>query len=160
MGDKKAYLKAAVTDLQAVNTIEVLAVSSFYQTPPVGTLKQDDFINAAVAIDTALTPHQLLWQVNQIENAHGRERVIEGGPRTLDIDIMLFGDKNDEPEKVKKVVDEMYLKIPHPEMTRRAFMLLPLIELDPEVVVPSFGPAKNLLVKLDISAIIKLNAGS
>ena len=67
MGNKRGYLEAAIKDLRAVSTIEVLAVSSFYQNPAVGEIEQDDFVNAVVYIDTALTPHQLLWQGNQIE---------------------------------------------------------------------------------------------
>ena len=149
IGDKKAYLEAAIEDLKAVSTIEVLGVSSFYKTPPVGDIEQDDFINAVVVIDTALTPHQLLWQIHQIEDAHGRERIIAGGPRTLDIDILLYGDR---------IVDEMYLTIPHPEMTKRAFVLLPLVELDFNAEIPGVGKAKDILVNLDISDIIKLNS--
>ncbi|MDD2568098.1 MAG: 2-amino-4-hydroxy-6-hydroxymethyldihydropteridine diphosphokinase [Clostridia bacterium] len=157
MGNKRGYLEAAIKDLRAVSTIEVLAVSSFYQNPAVGEIEQDDFVNAVVYIDTALTPHQLLWQVNQIENAHGRQRIIEGGPRTLDIDILLFGDKNDNPEKVAKLVDEMYLTIPHPEMAKRAFVLVPLLEIAFDVQIPGQGKVKDLLEKLDINDIIKLD---
>lgn len=156
MGDKCAYLEAAIQDLRAVSTIEVLAVSSFYENPAVGEIEQDDFVNAVVYIDTALTPHQLLWQVNQIENAHGRERIIAGGPRTLDIDILLYGDKDKEPAAVGKIVDEMYLQIPHPEMTKRVFVLLPLFEIAMDTVVPGHGRVKGLLEKLDITDITKL----
>ncbi|MGG6029355.1 2-amino-4-hydroxy-6-hydroxymethyldihydropteridine diphosphokinase [Salmonella enterica] len=106
----------------------IVAVSSFYRTPPLGPQDQPDYLNAAVALDTALAPEELLNYTQRIERQQGRERKAERwGPRTLDIDIMLFGDK---------IINTERLTVPHYDMKNRGFMLWPLFEVAPELIFP------------------------
>jgi len=114
-GDRATNLNAAITRLSQVG--KVVAVSSFYETEPVEFTSQPWFLNCAVAIDTDKTPNGLLQAALAIEQEMGRKRTQEKGPRNIDIDILLFGDE---------VVDEKGLKIPHPGLPARRFVLQPL----------------------------------
>jgi 2-amino-4-hydroxy-6-hydroxymethyldihydropteridine diphosphokinase len=116
----------AVTRLQALSEAP-LRVSSAYETDPVGYLNQPKFLNAAVEIDIRLSPRELLGAISEIEAAAGRARSFRNAPRPLDIDILLFGDSD---------VHEEGLVIPHPRMLERAFVIAPLLEIDPEVRLP------------------------
>lgn len=127
MGDKEEYLKKAVAFLEADWKIKVLQVSQFIVTKPYGGVEQDDFLNGAVEIETLYTPQELLRVINEIELKLGRERIIHWGPRTLDIDILLYEEE---------VVWEENLKIPHIEMHKRSFVLEPLIQLAPQAKHP------------------------
>jgi 2-amino-4-hydroxy-6-hydroxymethyldihydropteridine diphosphokinase len=128
VGDRESHLRRAIEDLRA-HGIEVEAVSSLYETEPVGEiLDQPDFLNAAVRIGTSLEPEQLLDVCKAIEAEHGR--AFGGprhGPRPIDIDLLLLGD-------IEMSTDR--LTLPHPEVTSRRFVLLPLLELDPELRLP------------------------
>lgn len=126
IGDRIAFLKGAVDALKRSESIRVEGVSSVYETEPVGFTDQPDFLNIAVAIDTSLDPHALLDLCQSIETEHDRKRTVRWGPRTLDVDILLYGDE---------VVDSERLQIPHPRMTERAFVLIPLVELTPTVTI-------------------------
>lgn len=127
LGDRAEVLSLAVEALTATPGITVLQVAGVLETDPVGYLEQGKFLNTAVAIDTILSPYELLSAVQHIEDAAGRVRHIRFGPRTLDIDILLYG---------SAVVNETGLTIPHPRMHEREFVLVPLTEIAPDAVVP------------------------
>jgi 2-amino-4-hydroxy-6-hydroxymethyldihydropteridine diphosphokinase len=138
LGDRAANLRGAVSQLNAAG--RVLAVSAFYETQPLDVIDQPWFLNCAVAIETDKTPRELLQLALQIEIAMGRLRERDKGARNIDIDVVLFGDR---------VVDEPGLKIPHPAMHRRRFVLEPLAEIAPEARHPVLGKtARELLAEL------------
>jgi 2-amino-4-hydroxy-6-hydroxymethyldihydropteridine diphosphokinase len=142
-------LKEALRRLGAEDRIEVLRISSFYRTPPWGDEQQDEFINAVVQIETSLAPMPLLHVTKSIENVMGRQRSgRRWGPRLIDIDLLMYGDK-------KVLSDE--LELPHPRMHERAFVLLPMAELDASAEIPGHGVIENLLGQLDCSGICLLN---
>ena len=122
LGDRLAHLQAAVDGLARTPGLAVVAVSPVYETAPVGGPPQDDYLNAVVALDTDLTPHDLLRIAQGLEAAEHRVRRERWGPRTLDVDVLLVGDE---------VVDDPDLVVPHPRLTERAFVLVPLADLDP-----------------------------
>ena len=122
VGDREANLRDAQKRLGAVG--RVTAVSSFYETEPVEFTQQPWFLNCAVALETAQTPQQLMTSILNIEETMGRRRVQKKGPRTIDIDILLFGDA---------VLDSPQVTIPHPAMHKRRFVLEPLAEIAPGV---------------------------
>ncbi|EMR5618100.1 2-amino-4-hydroxy-6-hydroxymethyldihydropteridine diphosphokinase [Salmonella enterica] len=124
---------AAVQALGEIPKSRLLAVSSFYRTPPLGPQDQPDYLNAAVALETSLTPEALLDHTQRIELQQGRVRKAERwGPRTLDLDIMLFGDRTIRTER---------LTVPHYDMKNRSFMLWPLFEIAPLLTFPDDGIA-------------------
>ena len=123
LGDRQAHLQAAVDGLAATEGIRVVAVSPVYETSPVGGPEQPDYLNAVVAVDTGFTPHELLGVAQRLEAEAQRVRAVRWGPRTLDVDVLLVGDER---------VDTPDLVVPHPRMTERAFVLVPLADLDPE----------------------------
>lgn len=137
--------------LQALETLphsRLVRCSSLYRTPPLGPQDQPDFINAAVALDTGLDAENLLDHTQQIEQVHGRERKAERwGPRTLDLDIMLFGDR---------IIDTPRLTVPHYDMKNRAFMLLPLAEIAPDLIFPDGTPLSHALSALSLDGLTKL----
>ena len=126
---------------------QLLARSSFYASAPVGYAYQPDFVNAVAAISTDLQPRELLDALLAIERAQGRVReapYVVNGPRTLDLDIALYG---------KRVIHEPGLSIPHPRMAERAFVLAPLAEIAPDAVVPGAGRVRDLLAGVDVSSV-------
>jgi 2-amino-4-hydroxy-6-hydroxymethyldihydropteridine diphosphokinase len=141
LGDREATIRAALAALDATPGIRVVAVSSFRETEPVGYVDQPRFLNAAAAVETELDARGLLDALLAVERGLGRTR--EGprfGPRTIDLDLLLFGDVE---------VDEPGLTVPHPRLHERAFVLEPLTELDPEMVVPGRGPLESLRRNLE-----------
>ncbi len=129
MGDKKEYLMGAVDAFYDDEKCKVVSVSKFIETKPYGPVKQDDFLNGCIALDTLYTPMELLDRIHQIETSAGRVRDIHWGPRTLDIDILLYNDE---------VIDEKDLLIPHPQMHKRDFVLRPLSQIAKYAVHPIF----------------------
>jgi 2-amino-4-hydroxy-6-hydroxymethyldihydropteridine diphosphokinase len=129
LGDRLATLTAAVRSLEQPGT-RVLQVSSVYETAPQGKTDQPDFLNIAVRVETALAPPDLLTHIQQVELALGRVRTVRWGPRTVDIDILLYG---------TEVCAAPGLELPHPRMLERAFVLIPLLELDPALALPPTG---------------------
>ncbi|GGA48365.1 2-amino-4-hydroxy-6-hydroxymethyldihydropteridine diphosphokinase [Psychrobacillus lasiicapitis] len=127
IGDRLHYLQQAVRLLQNVKGIKVCQVSSVYETDPVGYVDQDAFLNIVVELETSLTPHELLKKCNEIEAELGRTRDIHWGPRTVDLDILLYNEENVKSEN---------LIIPHPRMTERGFVLIPLVEINANVRDP------------------------
>ena len=113
-----------------------MAVSSLYQSPPMGPPDQPDYVNAVLSLETALTPHQLLDLLQSIEQLHGRERKRHWGERTLDLDILLYGEQT---------LNDARLKIPHPGMLERAFVLYPLAEIAPNIEIPGAGKLQDVL---------------
>ncbi|MGK7310661.1 MAG: 2-amino-4-hydroxy-6-hydroxymethyldihydropteridine diphosphokinase [Candidatus Longimicrobiales bacterium M2_2A_002] len=128
VGARADHLAFALRRLGELGRIE--GVSDVYETSPVGYLPQPDFLNLVVRLRTALRPIELLEAVRAIEEERGRERRFRNAPRTLDIDILLYGDR---------VVTEPGLEVPHPRMTERAFVLVPLLELDADIADPRTG---------------------
>jgi len=144
-----SQLTEALNRLGAIDGLEILRTSSFYSTPPWGDDNQDDFVNAVVLIETSLDPLPLLRVTQSIENAMGRQRSgRRWGPRLIDIDLLLYGDQSCQ-------FDE--LEVPHPRMHERAFVLMPLSELDATLEIPGRGNTKKLLRQLDCSGICRLN---
>ena len=122
LGERVAYLQLAVDELAAAAGVTVVAVSPVYETAPVGGPDQPDYLNAVVALDTTLTAHELLRLAHEIEAEADRVRTVRWGPRTLDVDLLLVGDEH---------VDTPDLVVPHPRMAERAFVVVPLADLDP-----------------------------
>src|SRR5215831_9009319 len=141
MGDRERMLWSAVHMLAFNPEVEVVAVSSIRETEPVGIVDQPRFLNAAVAIDTELEPRALLDLLMAVERELGRTR--DGprfGPRTIDLDLLLYGDE---------IVDEPGLAVPHPRLHERRFVMEPLAELDPDLVVPEKGSVQALLARVE-----------
>ncbi|MBB2932449.1 2-amino-4-hydroxy-6-hydroxymethyldihydropteridine diphosphokinase [Paraburkholderia silvatlantica] len=135
LGDARQTLKDAVVCLAQQHTLTVVAKSSLYRTAPIDA-GGDDYYNCVVKIETSLDVRALLGLCQRVEHHFGRERPFRNAPRTLDIDILLYGDA---------AIDETDLTVPHPRMTGRAFALVPLVEIDPELVIPGLGPASAFL---------------
>ncbi|MDN3513355.1 MAG: 2-amino-4-hydroxy-6-hydroxymethyldihydropteridine diphosphokinase [Candidatus Brocadia sp.] len=127
MGDRSKYLLSAYDHITAIKGIQPLRLSRFYETAPVGGPPQPMFLNAVLGVKTNLSPHQLIGRFQHIETLMGRVRTVKWGPRTIDIDILLYGDE---------IVDDDQLKIPHPLMHTRLFVLEPLVEIAPNRVHP------------------------
>ena len=135
-GERLDNLKSGAAALAAADDVVVVGKSGVYDSEPVGMTDQPDFLNAVVAVETALDPYQLLSLVHKIELDHGRQRITRWGPRTLDLDILLFGNlEQDDPK----------LLIPHPRLKERRFVLEPLLEVDPHVRLPDGTPVNKLL---------------
>ena len=146
-----AQLNTALTMLNSTQGIELLQTSGFYRTPPWGDAQQDDFINAVVQIKTGLAAMPLLHVLQSIENRMGRQRSERRwGPRLIDIDMLLYGDLVFQSEE---------LELPHARMHERAFVLMPLCELDETLVIPGRGTVAELLKNLDCSGISRLSEG-
>jgi 2-amino-4-hydroxy-6-hydroxymethyldihydropteridine diphosphokinase len=131
VGDRQGFCRRAVALLEGVPGIEVIQVSSLYETTPVGGPPQRSFVNLVIKIDCRLTPRELLEACADVEQRLGREpSEIRWGPRVVDLDVLLLGDQK---------VNEADLEVPHPRMTQRRFVLVPLLELDPDVADPWGG---------------------
>ena len=135
----EAQVRRAFDELGGLPGTRLLARSRLHRTAPVGYMDQPDFVNACALVDTALEPRELLTELLALEKRHGRVRDIPNGPRTLDLDIVLYGDR---------VIDEPGLKVPHPRAHERAFVLAPLVEAWPDADIPGRGPARELLARL------------
>jgi 2-amino-4-hydroxy-6-hydroxymethyldihydropteridine diphosphokinase len=140
LGDREGQLRSARRLLAAEDGIEVLAVSELRDTEPVGPVEQPRFLNGAVRLTTELSPQELLERLLAIEQRLGRVRNERFGPRTIDLDLLVYGDA---------IVDEPGLTVPHPRLHERRFALEPLAELAPDLVIPGRGPVSALLTKLE-----------
>jgi len=139
IGDKEDNLKKALDLLNSCPGVRVKKVSSFYRTAPLGYTRQDWFLNAAAELETGLSPHELLSVLLDVERKLGRERGVRWGPRTVDLDLLVFG-----AEEIKTPG----LTVPHPRMGERAFVMVPLAEIAPELVLPGRGTASELAGQL------------
>lgn len=141
LGDTQAHLRLALEALARLPQTRLVAQSRLYRTPPWGVLDQPPFLNAAVELETALAPHALLDELSAIEQAAGRLREGERwGPRTLDLDLLHVDGV---------VLNDARLTLPHPRIAERAFVLLPLAELAPELDLPGQGRVASLLDAID-----------
>lgn len=136
LGDPLATLRQAMDAIGALPQTRLIKRSSWYRTAPLGYESQPDFLNAVVAVDTDLDPERLLGALLAIERRLGRERSFANAPRTIDLDILLFGTQTHASAT---------LTIPHPRMHERAFVLAPLVEVGPDVEIPGIGLARHAL---------------
>ena len=136
IGEPRRQLELAIEALKRLPETELIQTSEIYKSAPLGYLDQPDFLNAVAQLDTGLAAEQLLDQLQKIERTQGRERTFAGAPRTLDLDLLLYGDR---------VLDSPRLTLPHPRMHERAFVLEPLAEIAPDAAVPGRGKAGDLL---------------
>lgn len=132
LGDARANVADAVERLRRLPGCTLCQVSSLYRSAPIDS-SGDDYLNAVARIETELEAEALLQALHGIEQAHGRERPYRNAPRTLDLDLLLYGEQQ---------IDSPTLTVPHPRMTERAFVLLPLLELAPAVTIPGRVPAR------------------
>ncbi|WP_444899950.1 2-amino-4-hydroxy-6-hydroxymethyldihydropteridine diphosphokinase [Microbulbifer sp. VAAC004] len=136
LSEPQKQLRSALAAMEEIPDCRLLRCSSFYHSAPIGPGEQPDYVNAVVELECALTPIELLDQLQTIEQAHGRERSVRWGARTLDLDVLLFGEQQ---------LDETRLQVPHPRMAERNFVLQPLSELDPQLQLPSGELLQQLL---------------
>jgi len=148
LGDASANVDDALARLAALEGCRLLAGSSKYRTAPVDS-SGDDYINAVACIDTPLSAPALLAALHRIELAHGRERPYRNAPRTLDLDLLLYGDE---------IIDDApTLIVPHPRMHERAFVLAPLAEVAPNLIISSRGPVGSLLAAAGDQGVTRLD---
>jgi len=138
LGDAEGSLRAVMRELSALPGLRLLKSSSLYRTAPVGLKNQPDFINAAVVLETELDSHILLQALFDIEQRFGRQRRMPNAPRTLDLDLLIYGDV---------ISDVSSLSLPHPRMHERAFVLAPLAEIAPGLSIPGKGRVADLLAQ-------------
>ncbi len=146
IGDTRQFITDAIVCLALRCELQILTKSCFYQSAPVDALG-GDYINAVIEIETELSPYGLLFVCQAVEQEFGRERPYANAPRTLDLDILYF-------EGVYQ--DDLKLTLPHPRITERCFVLLPLLEIAPDFFLPNFGELKTYLPKVAYQRIEKL----
>ena len=146
LGEVAVTLRAATDALARLSATRLLRASRLYRTPAWGLEQQPDFINGVVALETRLTPRELLDALLRIEREFGRERDSgpRWGPRSLDLDLLLHGDA---------IVEQAGLRLPHPHLHERAFALVPLLEIAADILIPGQGSARDALSRLETSAI-------
>jgi len=147
LGDPQATLAQAEREIAGLPHTRLRAVSSLYRSAPVDA-QGPDFFNVVVEVQTALSPHELLAQLQHIEQRHGRMRPHRNAPRTLDLDLLIYADA---------VLDSPGLTLPHPRMHQRAFVLRPLAELAPDLVIPGHGALGALLPGVALQRIESVN---
>ncbi len=140
----------ALEKLAKLPMTRLLAQSSMYRNPPMGPVPQPDFVNAIAALETCLSPNDLLAELQHIEYSQGRVRHERWGPRTIDLDLLLYAEC---------IVDEPHLRIPHPAMHERSFVLYPLAEIAADLVIPGKGPLARYLAECSSNNLVKLHSG-
>ncbi|HJP97048.1 MAG TPA: 2-amino-4-hydroxy-6-hydroxymethyldihydropteridine diphosphokinase [Rhodanobacteraceae bacterium] len=148
LDDPEAQVERGFAALAALPGTQLAARSRLYRTPPWGVMEQPAFVNAVVALETSLAPRELLSALLAIEARAGRVRGVRYGPRTLDLDLLLYGDCE---------LREAGLTIPHPRLQERAFVLLPLADIAPGLNIPGQGRVDDLLARTDASGCIALD---
>jgi 2-amino-4-hydroxy-6-hydroxymethyldihydropteridine diphosphokinase len=148
LDDPGRHVRTAFEDLDRLPGSRVVARSSLYRSAPVGPPGQPHYINAVAELETALEPEALLDALQSIEAAHGRVRAERWGPRTLDLDLLLYGGREIRTPR---------LSVPHPEMARRNFVLAPLLEIAPHVEIPGLGPAAPIQSRLGSAGLERLS---
>lgn len=149
LGNPLRKVDEALERIESHPDVTRLRCSSFYRTPPWGDTDQGDFINAVVEIETGLLPLALLRQLQAIENQMGRQRdQRRWGPRVIDLDLLLYGNR---------LIQSENLQIPHPRLHERAFVLVPLGELDDTLTIPGHGKVRELLATLDLTDIVRVD---
>jgi 2-amino-4-hydroxy-6-hydroxymethyldihydropteridine diphosphokinase len=148
LGDRQDILQGAVDAIVGLPGVRVTAVSPVYETAPVGGPAQPDYLNAVVLAATTLPARDLLDRLHEVEAAFDRVRLVRWGPRTLDLDIIVFGaERSDNPE----------LTLPHPRAHERAFVLAPWRDVDPDAALPGHGPVAELLARADRTGLRRSN---
>ena len=147
LGDREASLRQALEHLAQAPETVVVRASSLYDTEPVGVEDQPHFLNAVAQLETQLTPRQMLWNLMLIERRLGRVRAQRWGPRTIDLDLLLYEDA---------IIEDDDFQVPHPELSKRSFVLVPLVELEPLLVHPVTGETMlALLQRLGARPLVK-----
>ncbi len=150
LGDAACTLRLAARDLSGLPRTTLVGASSLYRSKPLGPLDQPDYHNAVVKLATSLVPDRMLKELHAIEMAHGRVRGTERwGPRTLDLDLLLHGDAVCRTER---------LILPHPGLRERAFVLYPLYEIDPDLVLPGGERLSDLLARVEEGGLVRAGA--
>jgi 2-amino-4-hydroxy-6-hydroxymethyldihydropteridine diphosphokinase len=147
LGDARANVDDALARLAGLPASRLLRASSHYRSAPIDS-SGDDYVNAVACLDTELDAHQLLAALHAIEQAHGRERPYRNAPRTLDLDLLLYGGQ---------AIDTPTLSVPHPRMHERAFVLAPLLEIAPDIEVPGRGHARGFAAAVAHQDITRLD---
>lgn len=143
LGDRQTTIDSAIAAIERLATTKIIKVSSIIETPPFGDIEQGPYLNGIVHVQTQLDARSLLDEMLRIESEHGRDRSNEQrwGPRTLDLDLIVFGDQ---------VIEEPGLQVPHPRMHERAFVLVPLAEIAPDINIPNQNETpRQMLEALD-----------
>ena len=146
LGDAVSTVQHAIARLRQIADTRVSAESSLFRTAPIDA-QGNDYINAVVQIETRLPAQQLLQELQAVEQEFGRERPYLNAPRTLDLDILLYGNEK---------IDSSSLTVPHPRLTQRAFALIPLLQIDPMTVIPGKGPAHQFVLTVAGQAIQRI----
>ena len=146
LGDARATVAKAIAALNALPQTRLLAQSSLYGSAPIDS-SGDDYVNAVAELESSLDAASLLQHLQAIELAHGRERPYRNAPRTLDLDLLLYGEEE---------INTVDLQVPHPRMTERAFVLLPLLQLSAEISIPGKGRAQDFVAAVAEQRIQKL----
>ncbi len=150
LADPAVQVRSGMVALATLAETRVEACSSLFRSAPVGLREQPDFINAVCRICTRLAPAALMRNLLEIESAHGRVRAgAKGGPRTLDLDLLLYGNES---------IQSPELTLPHPRLHERAFVLYPLHELEPDLVIPGHGSVRDLLARCTAQRVEKLKS--
>lgn len=152
LGEAAATLRDALLAIDGLPQTRLLRASPLYRTAAWGNTDQPDFVNAAALVETALSPRALLDALLDLERRFGRRREAgpQWGPRVLDLDLLLYADR---------IVDEPGLRVPHPHLHERAFALLPLAQVAPDMDVPGRGPVRALLAAVDTQGCERLSSG-
>lgn len=146
LGDALASVRGAIRDLDRIRQTRITGHSSLFRTAPVDA-RGDDYVNAVVRVETALTADELLSELQALERGAGRERTYRNAPRTLDLDLLLYAQMQLDTER---------LQLPHPRMTERAFVLIPLLQIDPMITIPNKGPAHAFAPQVSGQAIERI----
>jgi 2-amino-4-hydroxy-6-hydroxymethyldihydropteridine diphosphokinase len=149
LGEPESQVRRAIAELGKLPETRLVAASSLYRSEPIGVGEQPDFINIVAKLETTLTARELLDELLTLEARFGRERPAPGAPRTLDLDLLLYGDQ---------VIAEPGLVVPHPRMHERAFVLMPLAEIASDISIPHRGSVKTLLAACRNQEIRKIGA--
>jgi 2-amino-4-hydroxy-6-hydroxymethyldihydropteridine diphosphokinase len=136
LGDRELYLRKAMNTISQQPNIRGIEVSSIYETEPVGYTDQPDFLNAVAKFNTTMSPNGCLLMIQAIERNLERKRGIRFGPRTIDIDLLLYGDA---------IINSEQLIVPHPRMIERSFVVIPLMELEKDICIPEKGYLNNII---------------
>ena len=150
LGNPQKQVLTAITALNGLTNTKVTAVSHWYRSLPMGPQDQPDYINGVAKLDTELSAVALLRALLNIENNHHRKKLRHWGPRTLDLDILLYG---------SQIINQHNLKVPHPGMTTRNFVLFPLADIAPELVLPDGTSLARLLEICPPEGIVRLTSG-
>ncbi|MCC5857002.1 MAG: 2-amino-4-hydroxy-6-hydroxymethyldihydropteridine diphosphokinase [Ectothiorhodospiraceae bacterium] len=146
LSDPVRQVLGATSELASLPETRLVRASGLFRSPPMGPRDQPDFINAVVLLQTCLEPLVLLDRLQLIEQAHGRQRARRWGERTLDLDLLVYGNER---------IDLPRLTVPHPGIPHRAFVLYPLVEVSPELEIPGYGSVAGLLAALPLEAVAR-----